>query len=136
MDIANLDRALRSVRRVLRPGGWFVFAIGHPCFLAPDAMTAQSDGRPPGCLATRYFEEGFWRFSNPHDIRGHANYHRPLGVYMNSLLDAGFRLDTVDEPRPTTLLLEQQPTYQQVPIFFSARLTAAETRRAKHKSRP
>ncbi|MGH9235099.1 MAG: hypothetical protein ACRD0R_17375 [Acidimicrobiales bacterium] len=22
---------------MLRPGGWFVFVIGHPCFLAPDA---------------------------------------------------------------------------------------------------
>jgi ubiquinone/menaquinone biosynthesis C-methylase UbiE len=35
MDIADLMATLRSVRRVLRPRGWFVFVIGHPCSLAP-----------------------------------------------------------------------------------------------------
>jgi ubiquinone/menaquinone biosynthesis C-methylase UbiE len=35
MDIPDLDATLRSVQRVLKPGGWFVFVIGHPCFLAP-----------------------------------------------------------------------------------------------------
>jgi hypothetical protein len=82
---------------------------------------------------TRYFEEEFWRSSNPHGIRGRAgNYYRPLGVYIDCLLEAGFRLDAVDEPRPTSLLLEQQPVYQQVPIFFSARVIATEPRRTAH----
>jgi hypothetical protein len=31
---------------VLRPGGWFVALIGHPCFLAPHAATTQLDGQP------------------------------------------------------------------------------------------
>src|ERR1700730_14858208 len=31
MDIADLPRASYTIQRILRPGGWFVFAIIHPC---------------------------------------------------------------------------------------------------------
>src|SRR5687767_8692255 len=30
MDIPSLEPALRTVARILRPGGWFVFSIIHP----------------------------------------------------------------------------------------------------------
>jgi hypothetical protein len=33
---------MTSVARVLRPGGSFVFVIGHPCFLAPHAATVRT----------------------------------------------------------------------------------------------
>lgn len=32
MDIPDLTPTLHSVARILRPGGWFVFAVLHPCF--------------------------------------------------------------------------------------------------------
>src|SRR2546422_6971405 len=32
MDIPDLAPTLHSVVRILRPGGWFVFSILHPCF--------------------------------------------------------------------------------------------------------
>lgn len=37
MDIPDLDATLAAVTRILKPRGWFVFVIGHPCFLVPDA---------------------------------------------------------------------------------------------------
>ena len=37
MDIPDLDACLRTVERILRPQGWFVFAITHPCFQMPDS---------------------------------------------------------------------------------------------------
>ncbi len=125
MDIANLDAALASIRRVLKRRGWFVFVIGHPCFLAPHATTVADAEPHPGRLVSNYFDQVFWRSANPNGIRGRAgNYHRPLSVYLNSLVAAGFRLDATDEPQATPLLIEQQPVYKHVPIFFCARAVA------------
>ena len=59
MDIPDLSATIRGVARILRPGGWFVFAILHPCY-----NTARSNEAPSaaGWLRTvgGYFEEGYW----------------------------------------------------------------------------
>jgi SAM-dependent methyltransferase len=121
MDIPDLDRALAAVHRVLRPGGWFVFVIGHPCFLVPDARPATVDGRP-AVTVTGYFPERFWRSSNPHGVRRAGNHHRRLGTYLNAAVAAGFAIAAVDEPPARPLLARQNPLYTEVPIFFAARL--------------
>jgi ubiquinone/menaquinone biosynthesis C-methylase UbiE len=125
MDIADLDATLRSIRRVLKTGGWFVFVISHPAFLAPHASTEPGIDGHEGRLVSRYFDSEFWRSSNPNGIRGRAgNHHRPLSAYHNSLIAARLRLDTALEPRASELLAEQQPVFQHVPIFFAARAIA------------
>ena len=125
MDIADLDAALAAVRRVLRPGGWFAFVIGHPCFLAPDARPAHDEDGRPAVTVTGYFDERFWRSSNPHGVRRAGNHHRTLATYLNALSAAGLALEAVEEPTAEPLLVEQQPLYAEVPIFFAARARAA-----------
>jgi len=121
MDIPDLTATLAAVARVLRPGGRFVFAIGHPCFLAPEARTVtDEDGRPARLIAD-YLTERFWRSANPAGVRRAGNYHRTLGGYLNALIAAGFVLDVVAEPAAEGRLASQQPVYQQLPIFFAAR---------------
>jgi ubiquinone/menaquinone biosynthesis C-methylase UbiE len=121
MDIPDLGATLRAIRRVVKPDGWFVFVIGHPCFLVPGATTVQTaDGRP-AVAVTGYFQERFWRSPNPNGVRRAGNYHRTLGTYLNALVQSGFRLETVQEPQAGPLLTQGQPVYQQVPIFFAAR---------------
>jgi ubiquinone/menaquinone biosynthesis C-methylase UbiE len=65
MDIPDLEAALSAVRRVLRPSGWLVFVIGHPCFLAPDAITLPAEDGSPGRLVSRYFDERYTGRSRP-----------------------------------------------------------------------
>jgi hypothetical protein len=106
---------------VLRPAGWFVFVIGHPCFLAPEAVTLEGPGGRPGRLISDYFGERFWRSQNPHGVRRAGNYHRTLATYLNSLLGAGFTIERVAEPAPAQLLADQQPEYVSLPIFWATR---------------
>jgi SAM-dependent methyltransferase len=121
MDIPDLIATLSSVYRVLKPGGWFVFVIGHPCFLAPEATTEIGAGGRPARLVNAYLDERFWRSSNPHGVRRAGQDHRPLATYLNSLTAIGFRVEAVDEPRASPLLATEQPVYTEVPIFFGAR---------------
>jgi len=121
MDIADLDAALAAVHRVLKRGGWFVFVIGHPCFLVPDASPARTPGGRPGVTITGYFQERFWRSTNPNGVRRAGNHHRMLSTYLNALSGAGFTLEAAEEPLPSALLLERQPLYGEVPIFFAGR---------------
>jgi 2-polyprenyl-3-methyl-5-hydroxy-6-metoxy-1,4-benzoquinol methylase len=61
MDIPDLTACLGSVARILRPAGYFVFSITHPCFLPPDSprWTRDEDGTI-SLKVSGYFEEGFW----------------------------------------------------------------------------
>jgi len=128
MDIPDLDRTLAAVHRVLRPGGWFVFVIGHPCVLVPDARPTtlgdgDGDGGRPAVTVTGYFHERFWRSSNPHGVRRAGNHHRTLTTYLNTAIATGFTVAAVAEPPAGPLLAEQNPLYTEVPIFFAARLS-------------
>jgi SAM-dependent methyltransferase len=121
MDIPDVAAALAAAYRVLRPGGWFTFVIGHPCFLAPDAETIpNADGRA-GRWVGEYFDDRFWRSSNPQGVRRAGNHHRPLSTYINQLLATGFVIDRAAEPRPSPRLKSEQPEYDLVPIFWAMR---------------
>lgn len=120
MDIPDLDAALAAIARVLRPNGWLAFVIGHPCFLVPDTRRVMV-GDQPAVTITGYFDERFWRSTNPNGVRRAGNHHRMLSTYLNALARAGFQIEESQEPVAGDLLAEQQPLYTQVPIFFAAR---------------
>jgi len=117
MDIPNLDAALGTVGRILRPGGWFAFTIVHPCFQTPhsDWLTL-----PDGQIArgvSGYFAEGFWRSENREGVRGKVGaYHRTLSTYLNALTPAGLSLEKASEPQET----------REVPWLFLGRCRKAE----------
>jgi ubiquinone/menaquinone biosynthesis C-methylase UbiE len=115
MDIPDLASTLNGAARILKPGGWFVFSILHPCF-----NTARSDevSTPEGWIRTvaGYFDEGYWRSASRTGPPGKVGaHHRTLTTYVDLLLDAGFTLERVREPRFTGEDAEGRPIWAEVP---------------------
>jgi len=104
MDIDDLAGTLSAVTAVLRPGGWFVASIVHPCF--PGHEHGRSSW-PPG---QGYESEGWWTSPdhNPDGVRIRVGAtHRKLSTFLNALLDAGLEAEHFVEPPapvPTYLL--------------------------------
>ena len=104
MDIDDLAGAVATVAAVLRPGGWFVASIVHPCF--PGNGRGQSSWPPGG----GYEREGWWTSPghNPEGVRIRVGAtHRKLSTVLNALRDAGLEAERFAEPPapvPTYLL--------------------------------
>lgn len=94
MDIADLDGVIEAVATVLRPGGWFVTTLVHPCF--PGGDSGLSSWPPDG----GYSAEGFWQSAdhNPDGVRIRlGSYHRTLATYVNTLVRHGLRIEGIAE---------------------------------------
>lgn len=125
MDIPDHRALFRSVRRVLKAGGVFVFSLLHPCFETPFHAPEESqflldaDGNPMAFVVRRYAKEGFWQ-SGGTGVRGHMGaYHRKLCTLINDLLAEGFLLEKLDEP-----VVEGRGLFSQVPqvLLIAARV--------------
>jgi SAM-dependent methyltransferase len=104
MDIDDLAGALATVAAVLRPGGWFVASVVHPCF--PGNGRGQSSWPPGG----GYEREGWWTSPghNPEGVRIRVGAtHRKLSTVLNARRHAGLEAERFAEPPapvPTYLL--------------------------------
>jgi SAM-dependent methyltransferase len=88
--------------RVLRPAGYFVFSVTHPLF---DFLYYESNN---------YYETELvgseWRGFNP--VRVYMpSFRRSLAATLNPLFQAGFRLESVLEPKPTDEFKEADPKH-------------------------
>jgi ubiquinone/menaquinone biosynthesis C-methylase UbiE len=122
MDIPDLAAIFRAVQRILRPTGWFVCSITHPCFQTPlSSWLSEQDGAVSRAVRG-YFEEKFWRSDNPHGVRGQVGaYHRTLSTFINTLVAAGLAIERVVEPQATRDIARRVPGYKEVPAMLLIR---------------
>ncbi|SHF94809.1 Methyltransferase domain-containing protein [Kaistia soli DSM 19436] len=117
IDIPGLDAAIAAVHRVLRPGGTFLIANLQSFNTAgpPTGWTREADG-------SRRFYIDHYLDERPQWIAWQGvrivNWHRPLGVYMQSLLSAGFHLRHFAEPEPVGADDERTARYRRAPYFL------------------
>lgn len=88
--------------RVLRPGGYFVLSVSHPFF---DYVYFKSNN---------YFETELvgseWRGFNPVRVKM-PSFRRSLSATLNPLMEVGFCLETILEPKPTDEFKEADPKH-------------------------
>ncbi|CAN7651145.1 Trans-aconitate 2-methyltransferase [compost metagenome] len=106
--IWDLPRLFAGLRAALVPGGWLVFSIEHPVFMASRQAGWQvgADGRPVWPVDS-YQSEG----RRDTDWLGSrlVKYHRTLGTTLNALIRAGFSVAHVEEWGPTDAQVAAQP---------------------------
>lgn len=101
-DFDDFAGAVREIARVLRPGAPFVYIGAHPCWVGPHSTYDAERGYPvlhPGWYrqVARYMQApGVWKESGVR-IRVGA-VHIPLGLLLQTFLDAGLRLEHIEEP--------------------------------------
>jgi SAM-dependent methyltransferase len=110
--IADVDRALAEVGRVLRAGGRFLFFLNHPLLQVPGS----------GWIDDHILDEQYWRIG-PYLVEDSSLeevdkdvfvpfVHRPLSRYVNAMADAGLFVQRMEEPAPPPGFLARAPEYQ------------------------
>ena len=114
--IKDLKGAFEKISRRLVDGGEFVFSMEHPIRTAN--ITAQrwqlaDDGDDkPVSLLDAYIMDGYWKegFRKVTWIGNSVSKnHRRMETIINELIDAGFVIDRMLEPLPTTEMVKKFP---------------------------
>ena len=133
MDIPETEWLLAEAHRVIKLGGFLQFSIEHPSFATPHRRNLRNqEGRTYAIEVGDYFrnlhgeitewifgatppevEKGLRRFQTP-------RFTRTISQWLNLLLDTGFALDRIAEPRPTDTTVQVCPDLQdaQVVAYF------------------
>jgi hypothetical protein len=133
MDIPEAAMVLGEAHRVLRPGGFLQFSIEHPCFATPHRRNLRGpDGRTYALEVGDYFRRldgdiSEWTFNAaPPEARAGLRrfriprFTRPVSEWLNLLIDTGFAIERVAEPKPADDTVRACPRLQdaQVVAYF------------------
>lgn len=114
--IDDLDAVYRRVYRTLREDGVFLINIEHPAFTAGVNQQFASDGTWP---INDYFYPGVRQT----DFLGHPimKYHHTLTQILMGLINAGFRIEAVQEAMPPEEWCAVMPEEMRRPMMLLVR---------------
>ena len=126
-EVANIKTPIAESFRVLKKNGVFIFSVVHPSwdlFIFAQGKAGKKSKKIRGL--GNYFRRGYAKFimgtgsiTRP-DLTEEYNqefevehYQRPLSDYFNTLVDAGFKVNKIVEPKLTKTLLQKNPRFKE-----------------------
>lgn len=143
MDVADPERTLQEVARVLRPGGLLQFSVVHPLSSTPVRHWVQNEAGQRHALAVGdYFYEGpireTWTFgAAPPEIRDSVRpfeityTRRTVGGWLNAVLGAGLAVTAIGEPHADDVTAHAHPEVSDTriaPYFLIIQAVAPDRR--------
>ena len=120
-DLEDFAAALRQVARCLRPGGRFIYAGLHPCFIGPFVNRMSESQKHRLQFLPGYGHVG-WANRGSGDGTGLASrvgfHHKTLARFLGAIVGSGLHIRDVQEfassgvvlPRNIGLVAEKAPT--------------------------
>ncbi len=111
-NMSNLHPFFKALRGLLKPQGYFIFSIPHPCFNSSSVLF-----KPEGGLTlTGYIQQTTNRMrSKPGQPIEQLVFHRPVREYFNLLIDQGLVMNGFEEPCVAPKLLPKGNLWGQRP---------------------
>jgi SAM-dependent methyltransferase len=118
------EASLEEVARVLRPGGRLLLFLNHPLLQTPESgMIIDHMIDPPETYwrIGPYLREAVTVEEVQKDVRVRF-VHRPLGRYVNGLIDAGLQFVRMEEPAPPPGFIAKAGEYEHDVVQTTPRL--------------
>jgi len=100
-DVEDFSAMIRETARVLRPEAAVVYIGAHPCFVGPHSLFVGAEGVPElhrGYRPSRRYDSSAPGVAKPDGLRARVDSaHLPLDVFLNAFLEAGFRIERLEE---------------------------------------
>jgi ubiquinone/menaquinone biosynthesis C-methylase UbiE len=133
MDVPETDQVLAEAYRILKPGGFLQFSITHPCFDTPHRRNLRDSNKKTYaievgdyfCALNGRIDEWLFKAAPTevkHGLRKFKipRFSRTLSQWLNLVIDSGFLLERIEEPRPSDETVTACPDLQdaQVVSYF------------------
>jgi 2-polyprenyl-3-methyl-5-hydroxy-6-metoxy-1,4-benzoquinol methylase len=128
MDVEDYIGSITEIKRVLKPEGYLLMSITHPCFSAPvSKWERDSKGNLVHFIVDQYFDKIAWEsFITDKFRKPVLRRHMPLQDFINPLIKQGFSLALFLEPVPTDEQIQKSPRFprlKRIPYFLFMKWT-------------
>ena len=134
-DMAAIEPLAKSLARLLKSDGRFVFSMLHPCFQSPTVtrVTEWQDGADGVAAVTHSMKVK--DYATPFAARGtgilgepepHWYFHRPLSAVLGTFFAVGFVLDCIGESVSPHGEEDRWSSQSEIPTILAARMRLSD----------
>lgn len=116
MDVANLEKVIASTSELLKENGHLIITITHPCFWP---FYWNYHDKEWFNYSKEIEIEDFFKITNSKTNYKTTHFHRPLEMYINTLINNFFKIEIIQEPMPNDQQATLYATKWKFPRFLA-----------------